>query len=382
MITLSKQVHPWKIVLLFLGTILIGALTVLIGCLLPSFANIKDADAGLLLMVQFAFGATGALLVRRNFLRTERLGFCLVVLGVLLFVVLPRAIVCLPIAVYGLGLGLAMTSISMIVGRLFSHRRGAALILLNFCWSLGSTLTPLLIAGAADRFSLQLLPVLIVVVTTPFIFTSGGDSAALVPVGDEAERSIKVRVPAAIAYFAFLGFLYVGIESSVGGWMTTYASRLVPWGHTKSNLVTACFWGALLIGRGVTPAALFMVTELRLYFISVAGATAGLVLLVNAHSAPLLIVGASLIGFSLAPIFPLIISFFMAVAGDTPNSGWVFAMPGFGAACLPWLTGVASTYGHSLRIGLAVPIAAAVLMIALSFRMRRWTHQPRLRVHG
>lgn len=192
MISLNEQVHPWRIALLYLGAILIGALTVLIGCLLPSFANLKDADAGLLLMVQFAFGASGALLVRRNFLRTQRVGFCLIVLGTVMFVVLPRTIVCLPIAVYGLGLGLAMTSISMIVGRLFSHRRGAALILLNFCWSLGSTLTPLLIAGAEDRSSLHFLTVLILVVTTPIIFTSSGYSAALAQVGDPTERSIKV----------------------------------------------------------------------------------------------------------------------------------------------------------------------------------------------
>ena len=48
--------------------------------------------------------------------------------------------------VFGLGLGLAMTSTSMLTGRRYPKRMGAALAFLNFSWSAGSVACPLLAA--------------------------------------------------------------------------------------------------------------------------------------------------------------------------------------------------------------------------------------------
>jgi fucose permease len=92
-------------------------------------------------------------------------------------------------------------------------------------------------------------------------------------------------------------------------------------------------------------------------------------LLVAAHTAWFLLFGAALTGLSLAPIFPLTLSLFMAKAGQPRNSGWVFAVAGFGGAILSWLTGIVSTSAGSLRIGLLVPAAAAVLLLLLAFQL-------------
>ena len=53
--------------LLHLGIALTGVGTVLLGCILPRLSvqwHLRDKDAGLLLMVQFATAASGALLVQ------------------------------------------------------------------------------------------------------------------------------------------------------------------------------------------------------------------------------------------------------------------------------------------------------------------------------
>src|ERR1700678_3003697 len=64
--------------LLHLGFALTGVGTVLLGCILPQLSaewRLRDRDAGLLLLVQFATSAAGALLVRRNLWKTLACGY-------------------------------------------------------------------------------------------------------------------------------------------------------------------------------------------------------------------------------------------------------------------------------------------------------------------
>ena len=69
---------------------------------------------------------------------------------------------------------------------------------------------------------------------------------------------------------------------------------------------------------------------------------------------------------SLAPIYPLIMSFLLARTGNHARLGALFATASFGGATLPWLTGVVSTQFQSLRTGLIVPAAGAALLLFLS----------------
>jgi FHS family glucose/mannose:H+ symporter-like MFS transporter len=148
-VRLDKVRLSWITLGLHLGFTLTGIGTVLLGCILPRLSaqgHLRDKDAGLLLMAQFAAAAFGALLVRSNFWRTLAFGYALV--GVSSFsIVLLQARVFLPaFALLGLGLGLAMTSTSMLIGRLYPARKGSALAILNFSWSAGAVLCPLLVA--------------------------------------------------------------------------------------------------------------------------------------------------------------------------------------------------------------------------------------------
>jgi len=73
------------------------------------------------------------------------------------------------------------------------------------------------------------------------------------------------------------------------------------------------------------------------------------------------------------------LSLFMAKAGQPRNSGWVFAVAGFGGAVLSWLTGIVSTSAGSLRIGLLVPAGAALLLLLLASRLRSAGDAPQLK---
>jgi MFS transporter, FHS family, glucose/mannose:H+ symporter len=366
---IGPQPQRLAIAWIYAGFLFTGALTVLLGLLLPRLAtlhHLTDSESGMLMLIQFAASASGALLVRRRFEHTLMRGFALITVGAGMLMLGPEAWAGLGIGVGGLGLGMAMTSTSMLVGRIFPASRGAALSLLNFCWSIGAFVCPVLVARLPGSFSL-------VAVCAPVSALGAGFVVLLWP--SRIATSDAEHVPAddvhpsrrgVIVLFAAIGFLYVGTESALGGWMSTYASRAIAWNFMRSNLAAACFWGALLLGRALAPAALRIVSEVRLYLGLIVGASIGIVLLLEAHSPWALLAGAGSAGLALGPIFPLTISLFLARAGETRNAGWVFAVAGFGAAALPWMTGVVSAGTHSLRTGLAVTLAADLGMLVLA----------------
>lgn len=367
----SAHLHP-AILTVYLGFLFTGAMTVLLGVMLPRIAalhHLKDSQAGALLMTQFAASACGALLVRRHFRNTLIRGYALMSAGAFALMLVPAALAVAAIAIFALGLGMAMTSTSMLMGRVFANSRGAVLAFLNFCWSIGATLCPVILARVPGNFSLLLLCAPIAVLSALFaVVVSIGTLPAEQPDSTSIPRQTGSHLPN-IILFAAIAFLYVGAESTIGGWMSTYASRAIAWNFTRSNLAAACFWAALLAGRGIAPVILQFMSELRLYLLSIGCASVGILTLVEAHDARTLLAGACCTGLALAPVFPLTISLFLARAQNTVNAGWVFAVAGFGGAVLPWLTGVVSTETHSLRTGLLLSFAAAVAMLLLSLRV-------------
>jgi MFS transporter, FHS family, glucose/mannose:H+ symporter len=241
---------------------------------------------------------------------------------------------------------------------------GAALALLNFSWSAGSVACPLLAAQFLRHATGSTVFVLVGLTALPFAFLPLlGDRDDLHASAVPGPAPAGLREATTIVYFAFLAFLYVGIEATVGNWMSTYASRTTAWSAARSTLAVAVFWAALLLGRALTPVMLTRVPEQRLYRVSVFATIAGVLVLLSAHTPLTILSGAAVTGLSLAPLFPLILALFLAEIGESNNAGWVFAVAGLGGAVLSWLTGIVSSDAGSLRIGLLVPGSAALLML-------------------
>ncbi|MGB6132343.1 MAG: hypothetical protein WBG54_11220, partial [Acidobacteriaceae bacterium] len=183
-----------------------------------------------------------------------------------------------------------------------------------------------------------------------------------------AAKPVTAPLPL-VALFSAIAFLYVGVEAAVGNWMSTYAVRTVSWDFSRSSLAAACFWGALLAGRGLTPLALRFLSETRLHLLSIASTCLAILLLLSVHSAIALVAAACACGLTLGPVFPLAIALFLERAGEARNAGWVFATAGYGGAALSWCTGMVSARVHSLRAGLLVTLAAAIVMLLLALRI-------------
>jgi fucose permease len=346
---------------------------VLLGSILPRLSaqwHLRDKDAGLLLLVQFATSASGALLVRRNLWKALAFGYGLMGAGAIgIFLLQQKSLPAF--GAYGLGLGMAMTSTNMLTGRRYPQRMGAALALLNFSWSAGAVACPLLAAQFLRHATGSTAFVVVGLLALPFgLLPLLADRSNLDASANAGSVPAGMSEATTILYFATLAFLYVGMEASIGNWMSTYATRATLWTFAGSTLAVAVFWAALLLGRAITPAILAWVPEGVLYRASVFATIAGVLLLLAAHRPFTILAGSALSGLALAPLFPLILALFLEEIGGSRNAGWVFAVAGLGGAVLSWLTGTISTGTGSLRIGLLVPGAAALLMLLMITRRR------------
>lgn len=364
----TRNLWP-ALVPIFAGFALTGVANTLLGPVLPALAEhlgLRDAQAGLLFTAQFFGSSLGAVLSRGKPHLTMTAGYALLSLCAASLAFLSPATALPAFFFFGLSYGIAMTATNLLVSRRASRRRGAALSLLNFCWSIGALLCPLAVARllawrglhgvflslAAAALAASLL-LAIVLRPIPGELPGAGPQAHG---GTPAGR---------IAYFALLAFLYVGVEATIGGWLSTYAHRLAQLDPAHAAAVSSYFWGTFLAGRGLSSLLLLRLSERRLLPLALLGSLAGMGLILAAGTASALSIGAIVVGLAMAPTFSLLIALFISGAKDPGQASWIFALCGFGGSSLPWLTGAISAGAGSLRLGLTVPAAALLLMLAM-----------------
>jgi MFS transporter, FHS family, glucose/mannose:H+ symporter len=351
--------------------VLSGLTTVILGPLVPELHErwgLPHSEAAFLFLAQFVASTTGTFLSSRNLRRSLVLGYALVAVGLVALALAGPATAAPAMLLIGLGLGLSVPSTNLVVARSRPEARGAALSWINLLWGLGALGSPLLFAAARGRDPARTVPLLLAVV-------AGLASLGLARVlpglaGDRDSDAVPAgrRVgPMVFAFFMAELFLYVGVETSVGGWVVALASQVAPGGGVVALFIGSGFWAAFLSGRALAPLFLRKVTETALARVSLGLAAVGVVLLLLAGSTVTMSVGAALAGFGLAPLFPLIVSALAATTGADRwrGSGTVFASAPLGAAVLPWLTGRLAATTGALQSAFIVPVIATALLAVL-----------------
>ena len=361
---------------LYVGFALTGVGTTLFGCILPALIlawHLDDHTAGILFAAQFAGSASGALLVSKNFVRSLVRGYSLLITGAMCVAFLTGFTQILSFLAFGLGLGLTMTATSMLIGSTLLTNRGAALSVLNAVWGVGAALCPLIASLWVRRWSpANLFLVLGAALMVTFLLI-GKDGAALVSsLEDTAQSSSRRGQVRLVSIFAVIGFLYVGTEVCISGWMMTYVGRLPISSKAWAPIATSCFWVALLCGRTLVPIVVRRLSEAQLLTSSLTAAFLCAVLLLLSRVPLAIVLSATLAGLMLAPIFPLALAKVLTLSHGSPETKWVFAISGLGGAVLPWITGELSDHSGSLRIGLLVQVFALGTMIILDHLGGGW----------
>jgi fucose permease len=373
----SSSLSSRLLLVLYLEFVLTGIVTTLLGPLIPLYLKrcaMSDADAGLLVGAQFAGHFAGALFANRNLRRSVIAGMPLISIGVcsLAFSSCTLAYICA--ACYGVGLGLTISAINLIIARRQSERRAYSLTLLNFLWGVGAVASPILVEWARRHDALKASLVGMGVAGLGLWLAIIKSDLSTSP-EQETRSTVHSWYAPALLFFGVMFFLYVGLETSVGAWTAVYATRMPRVNESIAGFAVAVFWLALLSGRLIYAAILRRVPEPPIYILSLLFMLVGLGLFLFSMSSTAVVLAASITGFGLAPLFPLLLSFASDVLLACRNSGWVFSSAGLGGAFVPWLTGRISTHFGSLRTGFVLPASAAVLIAALSLaRLRRGFH--------
>ncbi|HEX4310974.1 MAG TPA: hypothetical protein VHZ25_13160 [Acidobacteriaceae bacterium] len=366
--------------LLCFGFVVCGMVTVLPGPLLPVMAarwGLRDVQSGAFFAAVFAASTIGSIFSPHCLRRNLPLGYASMTAGVLLLAVagktaasLGHALALTAFALIGMGIGLSVTATNLTVAMTAeggaAGERARRISLVNLWWGMGAVACPWLIAAAERNGFLQGLLVLMALGTA-------GMFAALLPLWREPEfgvaigkRASLVSEAGVLAFFAAFLFLYVGVETVVGGWITTYAHRFSGMTLVHASLMVSLYWMALLAGRWAGSVALEGVKERVVLLPGLAVALIATVMLVVPQSAAAVLVAVAVAGAGFGPVFPIGVSRMLARVQDHRNTGWVFAVTASGGAVLPWLTGLISTRSGSLRTGFAVPVIALGAILALA----------------
>ena len=352
--------------------VLTGVGTAVLGAALPAMLaewHLSDRGGGSLLLSSFVGSTLGAIVARGRLHLLARCGLFAAATATIALAVSRRGWWLSPVfLLYGLGLGMTMTSISLLRSRA-APRADSNLEMnrLNLLWAIGACFAPAMALRSLHLVSVRTLflseavalasAAVLVLATRPGSIAQTNGST---PPEVALDRSIPVR----LCLFAGAA---VALETAIGGWLTTYTER-VAHGVGVAVWANSVFWMGLLLSRALHS---FRAGDfLRSGWVTVvhlAAVTMAVSLLVAAPFATVLPVAALFAGLGLGPLYPLALS----IALPRYRSNAIFVSTGAGAALLPWITGTLSTATGSLRAGLLAPCATVLILLAAGLSTRR-----------
>ncbi len=398
---------PLVTITLHVGFVVAGMATTLLGPILPALTTrwgMSDVVAGSLFTAQFLSAMTATLVApaiagRIGARGALAVGFGLLAGGTFTIGIAPHAMGVVATVVYGLGLGLVLPLTNIAIAAIQPDRAASALSLVNVSWGIGAVIWPMAVRsfGTSDSVAIPTAALAIacalmgivcrVAVPAALLAAVRGVDLAAAELGSaeiEHRRTHDDGAKTADPYgtnipragivgrsilFGTLIFLYVGTENAVAGWVAEFARRMVSGATTAWALAPMAFWAALTTGRLLAAVALKRVSEFALIRGGLVLATLGVLAIIFAASTPGgVIAGAAAAGLGLSAIFPLLWALVTrSVTTIAPRAaGPMYAAGGLGGAVVPWVVGAVSSTLGDLRAGLAVPLGALLVLLALS----------------
>ncbi len=376
--------------LIHIDFLLTGIVMTFLGPMLPVFSarwSLPDVRAGYLIFAQFfssMFGMllSGVLVQRVGYRLTLMAGLVLMAAGMVMLASGPFLMGIASVCILGIGYGITTPAGNLRTAEINPQHRAAALNVINAVWGIGAMSCPFLIATAqrAHQVSLflygtaaALLVLLLTLAAARFV----PDTRARATSFPDSGRSFW-KSPI-LPLICVLFFIYVGTETSFGGWVAMYARRIGTSEASLAAMTPSFYWGALLVGRSLAPVGLKFIRETTVASAGLMLALAGCLLLVIAHSMALIVAGSVLAGLGLASIFPISVSLLPRWFGDSARSasGAVFSSGNLGGAIVPWVVGAVSSHYGSLRLAFFVPLLGVATMLAFYISQR--TPRPDIR---
>ena len=382
----EAQGHRNLLILLFAGFVLSGIATTIVGPMLPIFIrrwSLDDGQAGLFPSIQFlaALGGTlasSAVAAWWGYRPALVMGYALMGGGLASLNADTHEVALTATAAFGLGYGLITPGTNLFVAELGGAKSASLLNQLNFAWGAGAMICSPLIALALKRNGLGILlagtAVFGGVLVLGLLFVSFGVQKHANDVNAAGVASAAIGLGVTIALAAMF-FIYVAMENGIGIWSAEYAKRLANGITGMTTLAPMFFYAGLTSGRAAAPLFLRHLHEKKLVLGALSLAATATALLIASRSLPVATVAVFLAGLGCASVYPIFIAWLSRWYGPAAKKigGILFALASLGGSAGPGLIGAVSKYSGSLRVGLLVPLAGAIILIGLVLLLRRRT---------
>jgi MFS transporter, FHS family, glucose/mannose:H+ symporter len=372
--------------LLFVGFVLSGIATTIVGPILPVFIRrwgLDDSQAGLFPSTLFlaalvGTGVSGAWMAWRGYRPALVAGYALMGFGLATLDASTRVNALAAAAALGLGYGLTTPGTNLYVAEAGGARSASLLSLLNLTWGAGAMACSPLIALALGNNRLPGLLIAYAIfgglLAFALLFARFGPEKheKAIDAGGVAPLLVGRGVTIALAT---LFFMYVGMETSIGVWSAEYSRRIARGITNMTTLAPMFFYAGLTSGRGLAPLVLLSAPEGPLVLGALSLVAIGVTTLIFSATLKAAIAGIFLAGLGCASIYPIYIAWLSKWFGARAKriGGFLFALASLGGAAGPWLVGISSQYSGSLRVGFLVPLLSALLMICIVVSLRRQT---------
>lgn len=253
----------------------------------------------------------------------------------------------------GLGAGAIDAGLNTYVA---SHFGEGLMQWLHASWGVGITLGPIIMTFGLMtlntwRFGYQVVGAFQIALAVAFVLTlSMWEQNETLPHSTTEKRLTDYKTPVGetlrqpqVWLSVMLFFLYVGAEASLGIWTYTLLTESRGVDLTLAGFFAGSYWLTFTIGRIVAGLFASRVGVNRLVFGGLVGALLGAAILAWNPSEMSNVLAVAIIGLSIAPIFPAMMSGTRARVGNNYAAntiGMQIAATGFGTAIIPGLMGV------------------------------------------
>jgi fucose permease len=253
------------------------------------------------------------------------------------------------------------------------HFRPGQVAWLHASWGVGAALGPLLMTavlagGLSWRWGYGILAAAVAVLALAFARTRGlweaarptrsGPGRQMPMAASLREGSVHVNV--------LLFFLHTGVEGTAGQWAYTVFTESRGMPATAAGLAVGAYWGGLTAGRIVSGAVAHRVAPARVLRFALWTAPAWGLLAASASGPAVDRAALGLLGFTLGPVFPLLIAATPSRVGEghVHNAvGFQVAAASLGATAVPSLAGVIAR-ARGLETVFVLVVACGALVLA------------------
>ena len=214
---------------------------------------------------------------------------------------------------------------------------------LHFFYGVGATVSPAMIALVRNLTGgITWAYWVLALIVLPVALAATGVKSPTSPAEHiSTETMEKGSLNRRLIFIIMLIFFFYTAVIGYSSWVAAYATELSLMDITLASLITAAFWGALTVGRVAAIPIATRVPPRHVLLADILGSLASiLVVLLFPRSVAALWVGTCGLGFSLASMFPTIMTMSerrMTLTGRV--TGLFFLASSLGSMAMPWITG-------------------------------------------